>query len=312
MRVLVVDDNHTNRQILRDQIGVWNMQAASASSGDEALKRLRVAVGEGQGYDVALLDAQMPDMDGFTLASAIKADAALANTRLIVLTSIGHAVSSAELKHLGIEAYLVKPVKQSRLFDCLIGRAQSRATIEGAATGPDSITPFSPSGSGSKIEPEFKKTRVLLAEDNSVNQKVVLAQLRRLCHRADAVANGHEVLEALLRIPYDLILMDCQMPEMDGYEATRAIREREQSVDQPCPWRSPIYIVAMTANAMQGDREKCLAVGMDDYLSKPVRGPELQAMLERWKLAENQIDWATLSGNTPSVSQNQTLLIRRN
>jgi two-component system, sensor histidine kinase and response regulator len=312
IRVLVVDDNHTNRQILRDQIGVWNMQAASASSGDEALKRLRVAVGEGQGYDVALLDAQMPDMDGFTLASAIKADAALANTRLIVLTSIGHAVSSAELKHLGIEAYLVKPVKQSRLFDCLIGRAQSRATIEGAATGPDSITPFSPSGSGSKIEPEFKKTRVLLAEDNSVNQKVVLAQLRRLCHRADAVANGHEVLEALLRIPYDLILMDCQMPEMDGYEATRAIREREQSVDQPCPWRSPIYIVAMTANAMQGDREKCLAVGMDDYLSKPVRGPELQAMLERWKLAENQIDWATLSGNTPSVSQNQTLLIRRN
>jgi two-component system, sensor histidine kinase and response regulator len=99
------------------------------------------------------------------------------------------------------------------------------------------------------------------------------------------------------------------MPEMDGYEATRAIREREQSLEQPCPWRSPVYIVAMTANAMQGDREKCLAVGMDDYLSKPVRGPELQAMLERWKLAENQIDWATFSGNTPSVSQNQTLLI---
>ena len=113
------------------------------------------------------------------------------------------------------------------------------------------------------------------------------------------MANGHEVLEALLRIPYDFILMDCQMPEMDGYEATRAIREREQSLEQPCPWRSPVYIIAMTANAMQGDREKCLAVGMDDYLSKPVRGPELQAMLERWKLAENQIDRATFSGKVP-------------
>ena len=286
MRVLVVDDNRTNREILRKQIEVWKMQAASASSGEEALQRLRAAVGEGQAYDVALLDVQMPDMDGFTLAAAIKADAALANTRLIVLTSIGHAVSSAELKHLAIEAYLVKPVKQSRLFDCLIRRAHSRTTTEGAAGDPDSITASSPSGSGSKMEPEFKKAHILLAEDNFINQKVVLAQLRRLSHRADAVANGHEVLEALLRIPYDLILMDCQMPEMDGYEATRAIREREQSLEQRCPWRSPVYIVAMTASAMQGEREKCLAVGMDDYLSKPVRGPELQAMLERWKLAE--------------------------
>jgi CheY-like chemotaxis protein len=251
-------------------------------------------------------------MDVFTLAAAIKADASLANTRLIVLTSIGHAVSSAELQHLGIEAYLVKPVKQSRLFDCLISGAHSRTTTEGAAGDPDSIAASSPSGSGSKIEPEFKKAHILLAEDNFINQKVVLAQLRRLCHRADAVANGHEVLEALLRIPYDLILMDCQMPEMDGYEATRAIREREQSLEQPCPWRSPAYIVAMTANAMQGDREKCLAVGMDDYLSKPVRGPELQAILERWKLAENQIDRATFSGNTPIREPNSNLLIHRN
>jgi CheY-like chemotaxis protein len=120
------------------------------------------------------------------------------------------------------------------------------------------------------------------------------------------VANGHEVLEALLRIPYDLILMDCQMPEMDGYEATRTIREREQSLEQPCPWRLPVYIVAMTANAMQGDREKCLAVGMDDYLSKPARGPELQAMLERWKLSEIRSIGQRFPATLPSVSQIQT------
>ena len=130
MRVLVVDDNHTNRQILRNQVGAWKMQVGSAASGDEALDRLRAALGEGQPYDVALLDVQMPEMDGFTLAAAIKGDPALADTRLIVLTSMGHALRSAELKQLGIEAYLVKPVKQSRLFDCLVSEVRSRAKVE--------------------------------------------------------------------------------------------------------------------------------------------------------------------------------------
>ena len=225
----------------------------------------------------------MPEMDGFTLAAAIKADPALAATRLIVLTSMGHALSSAELKQLGIEAYLVKPVKQSRLFDCLISQARSRATTEGAAGGQDPITASSPGGS--KMEPEFKKARILLAEDNTVNQKVALAQLRRLRYRADAVVNGLEVLEALQCIPYDVILMDCQMPEMDGYETSEAIRQRENRSDSPCPWKSPLYIIALTAHAMQGDREKCLAAGMDDYLSKPIRPAELQAALERWQIA---------------------------
>ena len=283
MRVLVVDDNHTNRQILRNQVGAWKMQVGSAASGDEALDRLRAAVGEGQPYDVALLDVQMPKMDGFALAAAIKADPALTGTRLIVLTSMGHALRSAELKQLGIEAYLVKPVKQSRLFDCLIREMRTRAKVEAAAGVPARLTPSS--ASLSEIEPEFKKAHILLAEDNFINQKVALAQLRRLRYRADSAANGREVMEALQRISYDLILMDCQMPEMNGYETSQAIRQREKRSASPCPWKSPVHIIALTAHALQGEREKCLAAGMDDYLCKPLRQAELQAALERWQIA---------------------------
>ena len=137
----------------------------------------------------------------------------------------------------------------------------------------------------SELNPLLDKVRILLAEDNRVNQKVALARLQKLGYLADAAANGVRVLEALRRLPYDLILMDCQMPEMDGYEATLAIRQAEQSLESPCPWNAPIYIIAMTAHAMEGDREKCLAVGMDDYLSKPMLVPELRAALERWERA---------------------------
>ena len=153
----------------------------------------------------------------------------------------------------------------------------------------------------SEPNPQLEKVRILLAEDSSIIQRVALGQLRKLRYRADTVANGLEVLEALQLVSYDIIFMDCQMPEMDGYEATREIRKREQSLENPCPWKSPVYIIALTANAMRGDSEKCLAMGMDDYLSKPVRLSELQAVLERAKLAiQNQIDRATFSGNGPS------------
>jgi light-regulated signal transduction histidine kinase (bacteriophytochrome)/CheY-like chemotaxis protein len=279
LRVLVVDDNHTNRQILRSQIAAWKMQVGSADSGHEALDQLRSAVREGQPYDLALLDVQMPDMDGFTLAAAIKADPVLAGTRLIALTSIGHTLRSSEFKQLGIEAFLVKPVKQSRLFDCLIGRVRSNVEADDAA---GARAPFTGS---SERNPPFKKARILLAEDNFINQKVALAQLRRLRYRADAAANGREVLDALKRIPYDLIFMDCQMPEMDGYEAAKAIRERENRSDALRPRNSPVHIIALTAHAMQGEREKCLAAGMDDYLTKPIQPAELKAALERWEIA---------------------------
>jgi signal transduction histidine kinase/DNA-binding response OmpR family regulator len=285
IRVLVVDDNHTNLQILQNQVASWKMQVSSVESGDEALAQLRTAVGQGQPYDVALLDVQMPKMDGFTLAAAIKSDPILNGTRLIMLTSMGHILGSAELKGLGIESYLVKPVRQSRLFDCLNGRTRRKSATERDTGGPDLTTVSSPAAS--KAESAFEDARVLVAEDNIVNQMVALAQLRRFRYRAEAVANGCEVLEALQSIPYDIVLMDCQMPEMDGYETARAIRQREKQTGSPCPWKPPLHIIALTANAMPGEREKCVAAGMDDYLSKPIRPAELQAALERRHLAQD-------------------------
>jgi PAS domain S-box-containing protein len=271
LRVLVVDDNATNRQILRHQIFAWKMQKGSAASGFEALKVLRTAAAAGAPYDLALLDMQMPEMDGLTLAKAIKADPAIASTRLIMLTSLGHRFEPEELKAVGLDAYLVKPVKQSRLFDCLADVMGSSTMVEASETAPRAAPEA----------PALPRLHVLVAEDNQVNQKIAVAQLTKLGCAVGVVANGLEVLEALPRGKYDLVFMDCQMPEMDGYEATRAIRQREQEGPQRCHWQAPMRIVAMTANAMKGDREKCLAAGMDDYISKPMRQAELRLAILR-------------------------------
>ena len=276
LRVLVVDDNATNRQILRHQLNAWKMKEGSAANGYEALDLLRAMAAGDKSFDVAILDMQMPGMDGMTLARAIKADPTTAATRLIILTSMGFMHSQDELKAAGVDAYLVKPVKQSRLFDCLVsvlgGAAAQRAFAKPAERE-------APSLAADELE-HVQRARILLAEDNIVNQKVALAQLRGLGLKADAVANGHEVLTALKQIPYDIILMDCQMPEMDGYEASRRIRQAEHA--SKANWKAPVRIVAMTANAMTGDREKCLAAGMDDFLSKPVRKVDLLSALRKW------------------------------
>lgn len=279
LRVLVVDDNATNRQILRHQLFAWKMQKGSAASGHEALEQLKSAAADGKPYDLALLDMQMPEMDGMTLARRIKADPAIAATRLIILTSMGYMHSQDELREAGVDAYLVKPVKQSRLFDCLISVLGRAAAEHVFSRSDDSVRPEDAEQDLSGI----RRARILLAEDNTVNQKVALAQLRGIGFPADAVANGTEVLSALESVPYDIIFMDCQMPEIDGYEASMKIREMER--DGSAKWKVPVRIVAMTANAMAGDREKCLAAGMDDYLSKPVKKTELQAALLRWNLA---------------------------
>jgi signal transduction histidine kinase/DNA-binding response OmpR family regulator len=265
-RVLVVDDNATSRQVLCQQICAWNMQATNAANGLEALEKLRTAVQQGDPYDLALLDVHMPGMDGLTLSRAIKADRPIAGTRIVVLTSLGQAYSAKELRRADIASYLVKPIKQSRLFDCLVYTA-SKAPFRDIDAKPSlSAAP----ARSLQVDPNAEKVRVLVAEDNRTNQLVAVGMLRKLGYEADIVPDGLAALEALKSIPYDIILMDCQMPEMDGYDATRAIRMREQNSDPGSTSKSPVHIIALTANAMQGDREKCLAAGMDDFLSKPI------------------------------------------
>jgi CheY-like chemotaxis protein len=279
LRVLVVDDNATSRQVLRHQIFAWKLQKGSAAGGHEAMEALRTAVAEGHPYDLALLDIEMPEMDGLTLARAIKADPAISTTHLVALTPLGHAPSADTMREAGIEASLSKPVKHSRLFDCLV-----------TVLGREKAIRLSASRAGSAAIPELslatrvrlQDARILLAEDNAVNQKISLALFRKLGCTADTAGNGIEVIEALQRIPYTLIFMDCQMPEMDGFEATRLIRRREMESGQACPWKAPVHVIALTAGAMQGDRENCYAAGMDDFVSKPVRLAEMQAALERW------------------------------
>jgi CheY-like chemotaxis protein len=191
------------------------------------------------------------------------------------------------LKLANIETYLVKPVKQSRLFDCLVNTMDKAVVRDTLAKSDLCAVP----ADSSQLDPQPWKARILLAEDNHTNQLVVLGLLRKLGYRADTVANGLAALEALKSIPYDIILMDCQMPEMDGYDTTRAIRIWEQSSGRDSNCKFPVHIIAITASAMQGDREKCLAAGMDDYLSKPIRFQELQTVLESWKAgSKNRCD----------------------
>jgi two-component system sensor histidine kinase/response regulator len=281
VRVLVVDDNATNRQILCHQILTWTIEAVGAATGPEALQKLRTAAQDGNPYDLALLDVQMPGMDGLTLARAIKADSSIAGTRLVALTPMGQVCSPEELKLAEIDVYLVKPVKQSRLFDCLVN-AVGKAPVR------DTVTKSDRSATQSESRPG--KARILLAEDNHVNQIIARGLLRKLGYGVDIVADGLAALEALKSIPYDIVFMDCQMPEMDGYDAARTIRKREQSSAVVSNGKAPVHIIAITANAMEGDREKCLVAGMDDYLSKPIRLQELQAVLERWKAGKNRCD----------------------
>ena len=265
-RVLVVDDNRTNRQFLHDQIVAWRMRAGSAQGGDEALAILRQAVLDKAAYQVAIIDMHMPEIDGLALARKIHADPALAATRLILMTPFGKPVSADDLKAAGIAAACVKPVRQSALFDCLaLVLTQAEALVE--------VPPSEPMTRGTVPLPK-RRERVLLAEDNLVNQRVALGNLEKLGYHADVVANGIAVLEALESQNYDIILMDCQMPDLDGYQATKEIRKREKN-------RRHTWIIAMTANVMVGDREKCLAAGMDDYVSKPLRREELLTALAR-------------------------------
>ena len=270
-RILVVDDHPTNRLVLTEMLRVWGCRYEEAADGVEALERLRRGLAEGEPFRIALLDMQMPDMDGKTLSRVIKSDPALKETLLVMLTSVGQRGDAAELQKIGLSAYLIKPVRKSQLYDCLV-------TVLGAARSQGARIAARPILTRYGLQEEKKRrARILLAEDNAVNQKVALKILERLGYRADVVGDGKEALAALERIPYDLVLMDVQMPEMDGFEATRAIRDgRAKVLDRNVP------IIAMTAHAMKGDRERCLEAGMDDYIGKPVTPTAVKEILDKY------------------------------
>ena len=265
-RVLAVDDNETNRLVLNGMLETWGARHEEVEGGAAALAALRAAVGCGDPYEAVIIDMGMPGMDGETLARHIKQDPSIARTRLIMLTSMGRRGDAQRMHEAGFDAYLTKPAKHSQLHDCLAA-VLGRQAIPTAAPGDPLITRYT-------VSESRRKLRILLAEDNIVNQKVALRILERFGYRVDAVADGREVLKALQMAPYDLILMDVQMPELDGFGATRAIRELERGAGRRIP------IIAMTAHAMKGDRERCLEAGMDGYVAKPVQPRELVAAIE--------------------------------
>jgi CheY-like chemotaxis protein/HPt (histidine-containing phosphotransfer) domain-containing protein len=270
LRALIVDDNQTNRTILRHQLTSWGMKPHTAKDGLQALEMLSTAAEEDRAYDIAILDFQMPEMDGLTLAKEISENPALATTRLVLLTSVGRRGDGERARDVGVDAYLTKPVRQSQLYECLrtvLGQPARPREI----SRPTLVTRHTIAEAQHQVRP-----RILVAEDNPVNQKLIARLLEKMDYRADVAANGLEAVDALARIPYAAVLMDCQMPEMDGFEATAEIRRRDRENDTHTP------VIAVTAHAMKGDRERCLAAGMDDYISKPVKADDLRTTLSRF------------------------------
>ncbi len=291
LKVLIVDDNETNREILKLQISPWKMTAEGAEDGAGALKALRSAADSGEPFDLVVVDMHMPGMDGLQLARAIKSDPRTSGSRLVMLTSLGERedlmdedqpngarITSTEgARRAGISVYLSKPVRQSELYDAL------------AAVVNDSLfEPKTPeerrivTRNNLKVIRPALRVPILVAEDNPVNQKVAARMLDRLGYHAEVVADGRLALDALKSGEYAAVLMDIQMPRMDGYEATRELRERERTTGAHVP------VIAMTANAMQGDRERALKAGMDEYISKPVRQADLSDALARFVSGAHQ------------------------
>jgi two-component system sensor histidine kinase/response regulator len=269
MPVLVVDDNATNRRILEEVLSHWQMKPTLADSGPAALELLLQAARSGEPIPLVLLDVQMPGMDGYMLAERVRRQPEIAGTTMLLLTSSSQSGDLARRKELGISASLSKPIKQADLWKALMRvLGMPLAGERSGVSAPRGEPPRDRAAQGTR------RLSILLAEDNLVNQKLAVRLLERRGHRVAVANNGREALELLKRQPFDAILMDVQMPEMDGYEATAAIRREEEKTGRH------IAILAMTAYAMKGDRERCLEVGMDGYISKPVRAKELFDSLE--------------------------------
>jgi two-component system sensor histidine kinase/response regulator len=268
VKVLVVDDNRTNLRILEGMLKRWEMKPTSVEGGEEALAQLSTARTAGEPFGLILTDMHMPNMDGFNLVENIRRRPELSTTTIMMLTSAGHRGDAARCQELGVAAYLLKPIRQSELREAI-------ARVLGAKEQKGAIALITRYSLQDACDPATF-LRVLLAEDNAVNQRLVVRLLEKRGHRVVVAGNGREALEALEKESFDLVLMDVQMPEIDGLAATVTIREKEKVTG------THLAVVALTAHAMKGDRERCLAAGMDDYLSKPIRPPELDAILESY------------------------------
>ncbi|MBN3873285.1 response regulator [Nostoc sp. JL33] len=329
-RLLIVDDNATNRKIIHYQATRWGMLVDQAASATTALKAIQEAAKQKNFYDVAVINMQMPEIDGITLGEQIKTNSAIAGLPLIILTPTNQRDGIQRALKIGFAAYLVKPVKPSRLLDTIMTilgmkpeQEESGVRIHSSEYIPQELK-LKNYGNNSNylspscpfLAPDSPRLRILVAEDNLVNQKVALKQLQSLGYSADVAGNGKEVLQLLKKIPYDLILMDSQMPVLDGLETTKEIHRWQES--SFVSGHRPV-VIAMTANAMKEDQQMCLDAGMDDYLSKPVIKEKLGAALEHWRsviftakqaaalesdagLVNLQIDWERLhqlSENNP-------------
>jgi PAS domain S-box-containing protein len=274
MRILVIDDNQANRSILVKMLESSGCSSEAVGSGNEAIRVLKRAVRNEKLFDLVLLDMQMPEMDGEQTLRAIKADPELKDALVVILTSIGIRGDVARLEALGCAGYLTKPIKQSQLFDTIITmRSQQKTVAKEKSLG--SMGPSTIVTRHTIEEQKRQKVRILVAEDNPMNQKLAVTLLKKAGYWVDAVEDGRMVIEAVKRRAYDLILMDVQMPEMDGFEATKIIRKMEGEARRTA-------IIAMTAHAMKGDRERCLQAGMDGYISKPIATQELFDTINKW------------------------------
>lgn len=299
-RVLLADPHSGTLSILHDYVSSWGMYSATSSNGEEALKMMRKAALVGTPFHVAIVENSLGDIDAFKFAAACKMDPLLATTRLVLCTSTDEESLGETALRSGFNAYLIKPIRQSRLYDCLalvLDRGEEKPTPEKNMSEKRLMT--------SQEMAAIQNTgMVLVAEDNPVNQKVATLLLKELGFAAHVVANGREAVEVVGRMPYALILMDCQMPDMDGFEATHAIRRAETVTGKHIP------IIAMTAHAMQGDREKCIAAGMDDYVSKPVTAAKLKEVLLRWFKSDSSSWRGTSSGIYPTVPKGDNTSMR--
>ena len=263
VRALIVDDNYANRRVLEGMLARWGMRPSISEGGQTGLRSLQIAKSQGQPFPLVLLDGQMPGMDGFMVAEMIRQDPSLAGATIMMLTSAGQIGDAARCRELGISAYLVKPIRQGELLNAICAVLQ-----DAPQKNPDRLV------TKHTLREERHRNRILLAEDNLVNQKLALRLLEKRGFDVTVVGDGRAALEALEKGPFDAILMDVQMPEMDGLQATAAIRNKEKSTGAHTP------IIAMTAHALKGDQERCLAAGMDAYLSKPIRTSELFKLIE--------------------------------